>query len=341
MAIGTDGGAGVCSGGGEKRKRVDELGDRCEAVDRISALPNELRQHILTHLPLKDAIRMGALARGWRDLWKDRWAYPASVEVQLRSRDALLRELDALAREPGPRRRLDRFSLVVETSKLKSSELRRFTEYAAECRVEDLHIEIPSFITLDLCGCHCDLKRRWTIMHWNLRRVTIVDGDFLEMPFFVQSHTALADLSIRFTHPVKEVNHKLKYCYFPKDYPASTSSPYVAMPSRFSLRCQIFDQVPQGPVSIHGLKELQLLMLEMETVNLAGLYVFLKACQCPNLERLFVQLPTFKYLPKKGSVDEVREEPPQDVVMVKVTNFNWCCIEVQLVSFLLRKASSL
>ena len=46
-------------------------------------------------------------------------------------------------------------------------------------------------------------------------------------------------------------------------------------------------------------------------------------------------------MPKKGSVDEVREEPPQDVVMVKVTNFNWCCIEVQLVSFLLRKASSL
>ena len=50
-------------------------------------------------------------------------------------------------------------------------------------------------------------------------------------------------------------------------------------------------------------------------------------------------------MPKKGSVDEVREEPPQDglenLVMVKVTNFNWCCIEVQLVSFLLRKASSL
>jgi hypothetical protein len=50
-------------------------------------------------------------------------------------------------------------------------------------------------------------------------------------------------------------------------------------------------------------------------------------------------------LPKKGSVDEVREDPLQDdlenLVMVKVTNFNWCCIEVQLVSFLLRKASSL
>jgi hypothetical protein len=41
----------------------------------------------------------------------------------------------------------------------------------------------------------------------------------------------------------------------------------------------------------------------------------------------------------------VREEPPEDcldnLVMVKVTNFNWCCIEVQLLCFLLRKACSL
>jgi len=41
----------------------------------------------------------------------------------------------------------------------------------------------------------------------------------------------------------------------------------------------------------------------------------------------------------------VREEPPEDgldnLVMIKVMNFNWCPTEVQLVSFLLRKASSL
>ena len=42
---------------------------------------------------------------------------------------------------------------------------------------------------------------------------------------------------------------------------------------------------------------------------------------------------------------KVMEEPPEDgldnLVMVKVMNFNWCPSEVQLVSFLLRKASSL
>lgn len=47
----------------------------------------------------------------------------------------------------------------------------------------------------------------------------------------------------------------------------------------------------------------------------------------------------------EGSIDDVREEPPEDgldnLAMVKVTNFSWCCTEVQLVSFLLRKACSL
>ena len=46
-----------------------------------------------------------------------------------------------------------------------------------------------------------------------------------------------------------------------------------------------------------------------------------------------------------GSIDEVREEPPEDdldnLLMVKVMNFNWRRFEVQLVSYLSRKASSL
>ena len=49
--------------------------------------------------------------------------------------------------------------------------------------------------------------------------------------------------------------------------------------------------------------------------------------------------------PKEGSHDGVGEEPPEDcldnVKIVKIANFNWHRTEVELVSFLLRKASSL
>ena len=57
---------------------------------------------------------------------------------------------------------------------------------------------------------------------------------------------------------------------------------------------------------------------------------------------LCLQLPDD---PEEGSHDEVGEEPPEDcldnVKIVKVVNFNWHHTEVELVRFLLRKASSL
>ncbi|KAF8658642.1 hypothetical protein HU200_059108 [Digitaria exilis] len=111
MAIDSDG------GGRAKKQRVDE-----RAAGR--------HPHGLT----------GAIARGWRDLWKTRWPHRASVEVPLGSPDAPRRKLDALARKP--RRRLDSFSLVIKNCKLKSWELRAFTDYAAECGVDDLHVEV-------------------------------------------------------------------------------------------------------------------------------------------------------------------------------------------------------
>ncbi|TVU38268.1 hypothetical protein EJB05_11627, partial [Eragrostis curvula] len=109
--------------GGAKKRRVDAHGGQGEEavplpVVRISALPDELRQRILTQLTLKEAIRTGALALGWRDLWKSRWSNRSSIEIHLRSRDDLQRELDAL---PQPRRRLDCFSIIMDICKLSST----------------------------------------------------------------------------------------------------------------------------------------------------------------------------------------------------------------------------
>jgi hypothetical protein len=60
---------------------------------------------------------------------------------------------------------------------------------------------------------------------------------------------------------------------------------------------------------------------------------------------LSLQLPTSYRVPIDASHDEVGEEPPEDgldnLKIVKIMDFNWRRIEVLLVSFLLRKASSL
>jgi hypothetical protein len=50
------------------------------------------------------------------------------------------------------------------------------------------------------------------------------------------------------------------------------------------------DGAPFPTRNLRSLRELQLLMLDMEAVNLADLFVFLKTCRCPNLERIFVQV---------------------------------------------------
>lgn len=68
-------------------------------------------------------------------------------------------------------------------------------------------------------------------------------------------------------------------------------------------------------------------------------FVVLNGCD------LCLQLPSIPSGPLVDSSNYVGVEPPEDVLenlkVVKITNFNWNRIEVQLVSFLLRKASSL
>ncbi|KAG8069804.1 hypothetical protein GUJ93_ZPchr0006g46095 [Zizania palustris] len=98
--------------------------------------------------------------------------------------------------------------------------------------------------------------------------------------------------------------------------------------------------------SMHSLRELQLLMFGMANSNLADIYSFLKACPCPQLERLFLQLPTNTYDSFTTNYLEVAEEEPPEggldnLRLVKMTNFKGYRNEMRLVDFVLRKASSL
>ncbi|KAF8776366.1 hypothetical protein HU200_003598 [Digitaria exilis] len=138
-------------GVGEKRRRVvvDEEGAgraEEEEEDRISELPDALRLQILSLLPLKSAIRTGALSSRWKDLWASRWPDPSSVDARLPPGTAAgvaaaRAEQLALIDRRG-RRRVDRFSLAFHSGQLAQADLRRFLDYAAACEVEDLHLRL-------------------------------------------------------------------------------------------------------------------------------------------------------------------------------------------------------
>nr|CAB3468804.1 unnamed protein product [Digitaria exilis] len=132
--------------GAKRRREDDEQEDQHKEVAagpvvRISALPDDVRRRILTHLPLKDAIRSSALAQRWRHLWKSRWAEPtSSLDVHVLPGDNPKKTINSL--ESAPRRRLDRFTFVSDNELLGPKLLSRFMEYAAACCVEDLDVEV-------------------------------------------------------------------------------------------------------------------------------------------------------------------------------------------------------
>uniref|UniRef100_A0A0A9BZ02 At1g61320/AtMIF1 LRR domain-containing protein n=1 Tax=Arundo donax TaxID=35708 RepID=A0A0A9BZ02_ARUDO len=230
----------------------------------------------------------------------------------------------------------------------------------------------PSLRTLDLRGCDYDCIFYWgscMVLPANLRRITIAEcdgtttldlvpapslrsflysGSFFDAPFSLPGDAMLADLYICLSYSMSGSYSTKK---FNKALPNDLSGLNVlticsnALPAASSLSDDgLTAQLPKLS-NLHSLRELQLLMLKMEATNLADIYVFLKTCQCPNLERLFVQLPIFNCESMEGSLDAVGEEPPEggldNLKIVKVMNFNWRCTELQLVSFLLRKATSL
>ncbi|CAN6200728.1 unnamed protein product [Urochloa humidicola] len=345
MALESEGGGGAAAARA-KRQRVDEQaghrkdvapGSEETPAGHISALPDDLRRRILTHLPLKDAIRTGALAQGWRDLWKSRWADPTSCrDIHLLPGDKPRKVLESL--ESVPRRRLDRFSFVSDYEKLRQPYLKRFLAYAAGCRVEDLRV--------DLSRCHWRLTFHLPLSSPLLAHLSLRSVDMCHMyykgarPFYALEsiHLHSVSCSVKFS---KEA--------LPRDL--SGLSVLTISSNAVRIACSVFNMTETSywtkMNNLRSLRELQLLILGMENDmdNLANIYLFLKACRCSNLERLFVQLPATSDVPLEDLVGEPQVLPPEDVLaklrMVKVMNFNWRLFEVQLVSLLLRKATSL
>uniref|UniRef100_A0ACD5XVU0 Uncharacterized protein n=1 Tax=Avena sativa TaxID=4498 RepID=A0ACD5XVU0_AVESA len=128
------------SGDGSKKQRTDEEGEQAAEEDRISALPDALRLHILGLLPFKSAIRTGALSTQWRALWTRRWPAPGSLDFLLGPHDSPQPLLESL--EQRGRRRLDRFSLSFQIGLLNPEDFGRCLDYAADCDVADLDVNL-------------------------------------------------------------------------------------------------------------------------------------------------------------------------------------------------------
>uniref|UniRef100_A0A0A8XQY6 FBD domain-containing protein n=1 Tax=Arundo donax TaxID=35708 RepID=A0A0A8XQY6_ARUDO len=198
----------------------------------------------------------------------------------------------------------------------------------------------PGLHTLDLRRCNCSnllygAKAFIPPAGENLRSITVAEcdgetrldavsvpslhsfrysGRFLVSPFLLPEDAALTELYVCVGEPIPRIFSG----YFNRALPDDLSGLTVlticnnALKIASSLLNDGGSDQSTKLSKLQSLRELQLLMFGMESHNLADIYAFLKSCHCPNLERLFVQLPTIGDEPSEDLLDEVVAEPPED-----------------------------
>nr|CAB3471216.1 unnamed protein product [Digitaria exilis] len=372
-----------------KKRRAGEEGEEIEAAaamaaeeeDRISELPEDLRLRILTLLPLRSAIRTGALSTRWRALWERRWPAPSSMDLHIRPGDdpeELLRSLERRGE-----RRIDRFSLTIHPNKrpLQHHRVRdpqRFLDYAAACAVEDLHIDAAghfvSMLSTFIFPPGCSHLARVFIRHtgrvsfrsfpcsdasrfpalevihlylvrsvdinellWACPRLQTLDLRYCDVLGFQgvinleSSGAHLRSLTVAECNRITRLDASRatglrSFCLSSAQLPTYNIPATASLDDLYlSLRGQNCEPIKHWIQALPNLANLtvlticsvalRLVMLEMDIANLAHMFVFLRCCWCPQLMRLFVQLPSSSHdIFVDNSLEEAEEDEPNEVL---------------------------
>ncbi|CAD6342645.1 unnamed protein product [Miscanthus lutarioriparius] len=201
-----------------KKRRVTEeaAAAAAEEGDPILALPEDLQLRILSLLPLKSAIRTGALSTRWRALWARRWPAPSSLDLHLRSGVDDPDRLLGLLHRRG-RRHLDRFVLTFHFGEYRrrrlphryfgDEDIRRCLGYTAACDAKDLHLDIAdhfmSTVSMLRFPAACPRLARLSL----LRVGNVTFGYSLRS----DAYATLEVVQIHSAHSV-DINHLLPAC---------------------------------------------------------------------------------------------------------------------------------
>ncbi|WOL16024.1 hypothetical protein Cni_G24806 [Canna indica] len=116
--------------------------------DRLTALPDTIRLHILSLLPLKDAVRTGAISSRWRGLWLLRWPHPAHLQFSPPATalgdaaDEFVAGVDRCLGDRGRGLRIDSLAVALPPGRRYDADIKRWLEYAGSCGVEDLRLAV-------------------------------------------------------------------------------------------------------------------------------------------------------------------------------------------------------
>ncbi|GJN39153.1 hypothetical protein PR202_gb28252 [Eleusine coracana subsp. coracana] len=259
-----------------KKRRAGNEAEEDEAAadgeeDRISALPEELRLRILSLLPLKSAIRTGAVIhlRSVRfvDLHNLLSSCPRLRTLDLRYCEGVRGTIDCRAGAPHLKSvTVAECNNVNEIHADRASGLRSFRLSSASFPTYDIPVTAPlQDLYISLRGSNS----RNPLSYW-IR--------------------ALPDLANLTALTICSVALRRVYALARFGSPACLTK----------LR------------NLPNLKELQLLMFQMDSANLAHIYVFFRTCRCPQLERLFVQLPKRSHDTSEDIFLEMAEENEPD-----------------------------